>query len=102
LRPEQNPNVVIFDSQGVIYGQKLLRHCIETDQTVKAIVFREISIEVLMAYLQTRFSNYECIHKLKNAELITPENLETISENVQLTVADAMYMWEFQKRVRRP
>ena len=100
--PEQNPNVVIFDSQGVIYGQKLLRHCIETDQTVKAIVFRGISIEVLMAYLQTRFSNCECIHKLKNADLITPENLETISENVQLTVADAMYMWEFQKRVRRP
>lgn len=99
--PEQNPNVVICDSQGVIYGQKLLRHCIETYQTVKAVVFRGISIEMLMAYLQTRFSDYECVQKLKNADLITARNLETISDNVQLTVADGMYMWELQKRIRR-
>jgi hypothetical protein len=99
--PGRNPNVIIFDSEGVIYGNKLLRHCIETRQTVKAVVFRGISIEVLLAYLRTHFPKHECVQKVMESKEITPRDLEAISDNIQLTVADGMYMWEFQKYANR-
>lgn len=34
--PDQNPNVVIFDEHGVIYGRKLLRQAVETGQGIQA------------------------------------------------------------------
>jgi len=99
--PDQNPNVVIFDELGIIYGQKLLRRIIDTGQTIEVVTVRGIDIETLHAYLKVHFPNYASVQAIEEVDEIKPEHLEAISDAIQLTVGDAMYMRDLQLAAAR-
>lgn len=94
--PDNNPNIIIFDEHGVIYGHKLLRQAIEANQSIQVVTVRGIDCGLLVAYLEAHFPNYACVRALETSDEITPEQLEAISDAIQLTVGDAQYIRELQ------
>lgn len=95
--PSQDPNVIILDENGIIYGHKIARQIVATGQAKAVATFRNISIDVFVAYLSTHFPNYECVKALESADQVTPKHLEAISYAIELTVGDATYIRDIQR-----
>ena len=95
-----NKPVILLDSDGVLYGHELAKDVAEgrkSQQDVK--VFRDIKPEAFFAFLDVRFGQEPCVAALRDKDSVSNQDLERISREIVLCVADAETILESQESI---
>jgi predicted RNA-binding Zn-ribbon protein involved in translation (DUF1610 family) len=89
-RPEkQNTNIIVLGDNGVLYGHELVRDIAEGRKDAEDVtIFRDVQLAAFQALLFVRYGDHECVRELDERDEVTPEELERISAEIILTVAE--------------
>jgi hypothetical protein len=89
-------NLIIFGTDGILYGQELLHGIKDSDQGMNVDIAWEVDIGQYIAYVGEKFGYYPEVQALVQRALshgsISPELLEAVSNRIDLSLEDANAM----------